>query len=328
MTARSDTSDRGAPPRGLARAVKDALGRPVVGYHPVSGGCIANAVRVDAADGPAAFLKWSAAADPAAATYPAEEDGLAALDKAGAVRVPRVLGLLETAEATGLLLEWLEPATPTRGGWRALGAALARLHRAPAGDSTGWASDNYIGTLPQPNAPAGSWAEFWWSRRIGPQAERAADTLGPLAARVPALKERLPELLEGAEGDGPSLLHGDLWSGNVRFTASGPAYPGLAAPGSSGPAPIGPADSPNGLEGALVDPSVYVGHREVDLAMTALFGGFPPEFRGGYEEVSPLAPGAERRQPAYQLYYLLVHVNLFGAGYLRGVARALGDLGV
>lgn len=297
--------------------MEGALGDAVAGYRRVGGGCIANALRVDGAGGPVAFLKWSPADDPAAATFEAERQGLGALAAAGAVRVPGVLGLLETPEATGLLLEWLEPAAPTPGAWRSLGAALARLHRAPAGEAAGWPSDNYIGPLPQANAPAGSWTAFWWSRRLRPQAELAAAALGPLGARVEALEGRLPELLEGAEDDGPSLLHGDLWRGNVRFTAGpGTARPGLPHHEAAG-------GQPGATEAALLDPSVYAGHREVDLAMAELFGGFPRAFHDGYGGEWPLAAGWERRRGVYQLYYLLVHVNLFGSSYLPGVARAL-----
>lgn len=301
--------------------MEDALGGAVSGYRAVSGGCIANALRVDDAGGPRAFLKWSPADDPASATFRAEREGLAALAEAGVVRVPRVLGLLETPAATGLLLEWLDPAAPAPGAWRALGSRLARLHRAPAAAEAGWPADNYIGPLPQANAPAGSWAGFWRSRRLLPQVERAAGTLGSLAARVDALADRLPELLEGAEEDGLSLLHGDLWSGNVHFTPA--ALAGRSEDGDRVAADVQFADP----EAALIDPSVYVGHREVDLAMATLFGGFPRPFDQGYRAEWPLAGGWARRRPVYQLYYLLVHVNLFGASYLQGVARALERVG-
>jgi fructosamine-3-kinase len=119
------------------------------------------------------------------------------------------------------------------------------------------------------------------------------------APRRWALRARLEELLHPAEADGPSLLHGDLWSGNVLATTSGPA---------------------------LVDPAAYFGHREVDLAMADLFGGFDGRFRQAYEAAWPLQPGYARRRDVYQLYYLLVHVNLFGAGYLPATKRTLRRL--
>ncbi|HEX8673749.1 MAG TPA: fructosamine kinase family protein, partial [Longimicrobium sp.] len=111
------------------------------------------------------------------------------------------------------------------------------------------------------------------------------------------LREALPRLLAAGEEDGPTLLHGDLWSGNVVATSRGPS---------------------------LVDPATYRGHREVDLAMTELFGGFGAEFYTAYEEAWPLRPGyQEERRAVYQLFYLLVHVNLFGGGYVARTAEAL-----
>jgi fructosamine-3-kinase len=155
----------------------------------------------------------------------------------------------------------------------------------------GWGSANYIGALPQDNTSAATWADFWRARRLEPQLRMARDR-----GRMPATRAAwdrlfaaLPGVLAAAEADGPSLVHGDLWSGNVLCTAGG--------------------------EPALVDPAVYRGHREVDLAMAELFGGFDREFHAAYREARPLADGYDGvRRPIYQLYYLLVHVNLFGGG--------------
>lgn len=281
-------------------------------YRRVSGGCIAHAARVDGPDGPLAFLKWSAAGDPAAATYRAEETGLGALAGAGAVRVPRVLARLAAADAAGLLLEWLPPRRADRVAWSRFGRALARLHRPLAGATAGWDADNFIGPLPQENALADGWGDFWWRRRLLPQLRRGRAASGSLGERVAALEARLEPLAaplaealdEAAEADGIALLHGDLWSGNVHFTE----------------------DGRGGVEAALIDPSVYRGHREVDLGMAALFGGFPDAFLDAYEAEASLLHGAERRRPAYQLYYLLVHVNLFGESYLAGTERAVDAL--
>ncbi|MEN8376916.1 MAG: fructosamine kinase family protein [Gemmatimonadota bacterium] len=313
-----------AVPPGLERAVREALAgaEPAdqgtradvpepLNFRAVSGGCIANALRVSAPGRSSAFLKWAPRGDPAAATFDAEAAGLEALAASGAVRVPGVLGRLEAEDGAGLLLEWLEPVRPGAGAWRALGRSLAALHGAdPPLGGPGWSADNFIGTLPQSNEPASDWAEFWWARRLQPQIEMAGAALGALAPRLDHLCEALPDLLSGIGEDGLSLLHGDLWSGNVLFTDA-------ADTGSAG----------DDCEGALIDPSVYVGHREVDLAMAELFGGFPPAFFEGYEGERPTLPGYADRRPVYQLYHLLVHVNLFGAGYLPGTARALEQIG-
>jgi fructosamine-3-kinase len=150
--------------------------------------------------------------------------------------------------------------------------------------------DNFMAGLPQANGAAASWAEFWRARRLEPQLElarRGGKSVGK-AAEWDRLMERLPELLAPAEADGPSLLHGDLWGGNVLAAPAGPA---------------------------LIDPAVYRGHREADLAMTELFGGFGDGFHAAYGEAWPLQPGYSVRRAVYQLWYLLIHVNLFGGGY-------------
>jgi protein-ribulosamine 3-kinase len=277
--------------RPPAEALESAAG--VVGVvrtlRPVGGGCVSQAAEV-VGGRERAFLKWSADVPPG--VFTAEADGLAALRAAArGLVVPEVLGCAASDAATGwILLEWLPSGVPGPTHWRELGAGLAALHRTRSG-GWGWERDGYIGSLPQVNAPAGGWAAFWAERRLEPQLRRATD-----AGERPGsgtewnrLFSRLPELLAPADAEGPSLLHGDLWSGNVMAVADG--------------------------RPALVDPATYRGHREVDLAMAELFGGFRREFRDAYEVAAPLAPGSERRLRVYQLYYLLVHVNLFGAGY-------------
>jgi fructosamine-3-kinase len=242
-------------------------------------------------DGRQLFLK-EAPANAAADLLETEAESLRRLAAAGAIRVPAVL-----AHGSGwLALEWLAPGRPEPGSWEALGRGLARLHRTQS-SGFGWDRDNYIGPLPQLNAEAASWSDFWVRHRLLPQLERAGSRLSEgTMAGFKRLLERLPELLQAAEEDGPSLLHGDLWSGNVIMNATGPA---------------------------LVDPSCYYGHREVDLAMAELFGGFPAAFHEAYAAEWPLRPGSGTRRPVYQLYYLLVHVNLFGSSYVAGTEATL-----
>ena len=261
----------------------------VAGATPVTGGCINAAARVELPSG-SAFLKWNP--DAPAGLFATEARGLEELRQAASeLRIPEVLDVWEH----GLLLEWLEPVAPQADHDARLGRWLALLHRAPP---AGGAQDNWIGPLVQSNSPAASWAEFWIMRRLEPQLQRARD-----AGRMPGqarewdgLFARIPELLAPAMADGASLLHGDLWSGNVLATTRGPA---------------------------LVDPAVYHGHREVDLAMAELFGGLSATALAAYTETWPLLPGHTERQPVYQLYPLLIHVNLFGSGYVAQAARVL-----
>jgi fructosamine-3-kinase len=260
---------------------------------PVAGGCISPSFRAVLDDGRTVFLKTAPAGAPAD-LMAAEAASLHALEATGAVRTPQVLG----EGVRWLALEWLEPAAATGGAWAELGRGLARLHRSRA-ESYGWSRDNFIGPLPQSNDATSSWSVFWAERRLLPQLERARAAFEiPVLRRFDELLAMLPALIGAAEEEGASLLHGDLWNGNVHMTAAGPA---------------------------LIDPGCYHGHREVDLAVAELFGGFPAEFHDAYAAEWPLLPGAARRRSVYQLYYLLVHVNLFGSGYVSGTERALSD---
>ena len=273
----------------------------VLGARAVGGGCISRGTALRTTRGDF-FLKWNRQADHR--FFGVEAEGLEALAASGSVRVPSVVAASGPGdEVAWLLLEWIEEGRAGRAGWIRLGRELAALHRHPgpgAPDARfGWGGDNLIGSLPQPNGWSGDWAGFWAERRIRPLARELRERGALSAAQasiVETVAERAGELLGPAATDGPSLLHGDLWSGNVLFARGG--------------APV------------LIDPAVYVGHREVDLAMADLFGGFSGAFREAYEDAWPLQPGHLRRRPAYQLYPLLVHARLFGGGYAASAVAA------
>ncbi|HEX2191004.1 MAG TPA: fructosamine kinase family protein [Longimicrobiaceae bacterium] len=291
-------------PEAVRRRVEARFGA-VRGARPVGGGCINPALRLELPDGPA-FLKYNG--DAPAGLFPAEARALAALRAAAGpeLRVPEVCAAFDAGEegAPGepgwILMEWIEPGPRGAGFDERLGRGLAALHRRAA-EPWGWEEDNFIGPLPQANAAAPTWAEFWRDRRLEPQLRHAREAGYAGDAREwERLLAGLPDLLAAAEEDAPSLLHGDLWGGNLLASAAG--------------------------EPCLVDPAAYRGHREVDLAMSELFGGFPPRFRAAYEEARPLLPGyREGRRAAYQLYYLLVHVVLFGGGYVARTRAALRE---
>jgi fructosamine-3-kinase len=249
--------------------------------EPVAGGCIHDCYRVTIGRS-SQFLKTNASER--ADAFAAEADGLAALRAAG-MRAPQPLGHGVAAGRAWLLLEYLD--LGGRKDFAALGRMLASGHRS-SGPGFGWRRDNYIGSTPQQNGWCDDWAEFWMQRRIQPQLQLAKRNGFDVASPDLSLLERYTPV--------PSLLHGDLWSGNAAFTDEGPV---------------------------LFDPAVYYGDREADLAMTELFGGFPREFYQAYNEAWPLEQGYQRRKHLYNLYHLLNHLNLFGGGYLRQVTATL-----
>jgi len=288
--------------------VAEAL-RPHVGVvrhaAAVGGGCIAHATRVETERG-RFFLKWGDGE--AGRTFEAEAAGLRLLGAAAGpdLVVPSVLAVQDAGEGPGfLLLGWLEPGRPGRSDWTRFGAALAALHRteAPRGEGGryGLGEDNWIGSKPQRNGWAASWPAFFGERRLRAQAAEVRRRGAWDAAwdrPLDRLVARLPEILP--EAPPPSVLHGDLWAGNALATADG--------------------------RFALVDPAVYVGHREADLAMTELFGGFDAAFYAGYRAAWPLEPGYEARREVYNLFHLINHLT-HGPGYAGAVERVLRRFG-
>ncbi len=258
------------------------------------GGCINNGGRLTTSHG-TYFLKWNDA-DKFPEMFKTEAKGLKLLAESKSMYIPEVIGAGEAGSYQFLVLEFIMASYRTQHYWRDFGIQLAMLHRNTS-LSFGLDHDNYIGSLPQHNSLHSSWIEFFIHNRLEAQlrlAERSALVDKSLLRNFETLYTKLPDLLATEK---PALLHGDLWSGNVMVNQHG-------APG-------------------LIDPAVYFGHREMDIAMTQLFGGFNPEFLQVYHEVFPLAPGVEDRLQIYNLYPLLVHVNLFGGDYLAQVNSIL-----
>jgi fructosamine-3-kinase len=261
----------------------------VTASRPVGGGCINNGARLETASGRTFFLKTNSRAP--ADMFAREAEGLDALQVSDGPRVPRPYLVGEQF----LLLEDLVPARRRQDYWQTFGRCLAALHN-HINPRFGFDHDNYIGSTPQPNAWMQDGYQFFAERRLLFQANLAGrrgllDSEGvrqveSLAARLPGLVPRQPA----------SLIHGDLWSGN--------------------------AVSDEGGAPAIIDPAAHYGWAEAELAMTALFGAFPPEFYQAYQEVHPLAGGFQTRFDLYNLYHLLNHLNLFGSGYL-GQVRAI-----
>ena len=281
----------------LRQKLAACLGATVSHSQAAVGGDINQAYVVQLADGRKLFVKTQAAALPG--LFPAEKHGLNWLAEARALRVPEVLHASD-ADALGpacLVLELIESGPPSPQYDERLGTGLAALHRAGAA-SFGLPRDNYLATLPQDNRARASWGELYAEQRIAPQVERGRRSGAwdaGLQTRLEQLIARLPQLVGPDEP--PARLHGDLWGGNVIRDALG--------------------------QPVLIDPAVYGGHREVDLAMMKLFGGFSARVFEAYHAAYPLDPEHHERVPLYQLYPLLVHVNLFGGSYVSGVERCI-----
>jgi fructosamine-3-kinase len=278
--------------------IEHALQSTITRMQSVGGGDINTATRIELADGRRAFVKTNLTAPKG--MFPAEARGLEWLAQTHAIRTPTVFAVCRT-EATGqaafLVLEWIPAGRPCHDFDEKFGQRLATLHRAGA-PCFGFDSDNFIGSLPQDNRSLPTWPDFLYLRRLEPQLKRAVSG-GKLDASAAGDFEKLANRLDDLfpHPEPPARLHGDLWGGNLYVDSEG--------------------------EPCLIDPAVYAGHREMDLGMMRLFGGFSAQVFDAYAECYPLAPGYEDRIALTQLYPLLVHVNLFGGGYAASVRSAL-----
>ena len=271
-----------------------------VGVTPVGGGSISRAWRLRG-ERHDYFIKTHAA--DFIENFSAEAEGLRALATAVSP-VPTFLTCGVTDATAFLVLEYLDLRPLDRAGGAFLGRQLAALHRV-TGEAFGWHRNNFIGATPQANDAHASWPHFFAQRRLLPQLGLA--TKCGMASELRAKGEALAERIGGLFIDYrplPSLLHGDLWSGNAAQLADGRAV--------------------------MFDPACYFGDREADLAMSELFGGFPESFYVAYREAWPLDHGYETRKPLYNLYHVLNHYNLFGDAYLgqarRMIERLLAEL--
>lgn len=258
-----------------------------------TGGCINNAVQLKTRSGDF-FLKWNEAVEED--MFAAESKGLQLLRSNGSLRIPEVLGSGKADGKSYLLLEYIDSHRPSGNYWQDLGYSLAQMHKERA-DQYGLDHSNFIGRLPQNNEPATHWADFFRDRRLQVQLGLAFYNRLVDEAFVKKFKSLYPKLPELLTNEPPALLHGDLWSGNVIVDELG--------------------------KPCLIDPAVYYGHREAELAFTELFGGFDRQFYSAYQEAGPLEPGYNERKEIYNLYPLMVHVNLFGTSYLNGVEKTL-----
>ncbi|MBX9852382.1 MAG: fructosamine kinase family protein [Cytophagaceae bacterium] len=259
----------------------------------LSGGCINNALKVNTSGGNF-FVKYNTADH--TSLFETEAMGLKLLKETQSLDIPEVITYGRSDAHIYLILEYIEPAPQSKPYWEDFGISLAGLHR-NSQSMYGLHFDNFIGSLRQNNKLTDDWISFFVNERLEPQIKMGIDS-GKIPSQVhqyfKSLYKLLPQILYS---ETPALLHGDLWSGNVMVNEKGNAV--------------------------LIDPAVYYGHREMELAFTTLFGGFDIDFYNSYMESFPLEDNFEERFEIYNLYPLLVHINLFGGGYLNSVVSIL-----
>lgn len=259
----------------------------------LAGGSINTAAKLMTEQG-AFFIKWNEVGK--IDMFESEVRGLELLRQTNCIHVPQAIATGQKEEKAYILLEYIDSAIAKPKFWEHFGFSLAQLHK-NSYPSFGLSHNNYIGSLPQNNELMDDGIQFFIEKRLRVQAGLAFYNhyiSEDLHKQFQRLYQQLPNLLPNEK---PALLHGDLWSGNYVIGKNGLA--------------------------TLIDPAVYYGNREAEIAFTRLFGGFEPRFYEAYQEAFPLEKGFEDRVEIYNLYPLLVHVNLFGSGYLGGVERTL-----
>jgi len=281
------------PPVALQAAIEGAVGSAVARMSAVHGGDFAAAYRVELADGTTLFAKTHSSPPPG--FFTTESAGLEWLRAADAVQVPRVVAVDDDQPAM-LLLEWVDIGRPSDSTDSEFGRSLAELHRAGA-PSFGREDRRTTGSRALPNDPCATWAEFYASRRLLPLARLARESRSLSGATIAALERLAGDLGRFDDGEPPARLHGDLWAGNRIVDVNGRSW--------------------------LIDPAAHGGHREFDLAMMRLFGGFGADCFAAYDDVHPLAAGWRERVSLHQIAPLVVHAIKFGGHYVDAATRAI-----
>ncbi|WP_090815644.1 fructosamine kinase family protein [Oribacterium sp. KHPX15] len=265
----------------------------------VHGGDANDAYKLCLSNGEALFLKSNSISN--ADLFRAEAEGVGALMSTGTIRVPHIYAYGKDDGYSFILMELIERSVPKKDFWEKLGTGLVAMHKADTSSFVtdgkyGLDKDNYIGTGKQKNTPNSSWIEFFSECRLRPQFELASRYFdGSFIRKINWILDNLDRFL--FEPEKPSLLHGDLWAGNFMSDETG--------------------------QPMLIDPAVYVGCSEADIAMTELFGGFDRKFYDAYFKAMGAIPGYEDRRDLYNLYHLTNHLNLFGSSYLSAVVRTI-----
>jgi fructosamine-3-kinase len=270
----------------IAAQISQATGQTFQVAHrrSVGGGSVNQSYAISQGER-AYFVKLNQASR--ASMFEAEALGLRRMADSRTVRVPEPICWGVVEQSAYIVLEWLDLGHGSQQAWEIMGRNLAALHRVVSSKGFGWERDNTIGFIPQINDWSSDWVEFFTQQRLGYQFELAKQR-GRRFPQQDRLLAAVPKILSGHQPH-PSLVHGDLWTGNAAITKHG--------------------------EPVILDPATYFGDREVDIAMSQLFGSFPASFYQAYHQAFPLEPGYAQRQTLYNLYHILNHFNQFGGGY-------------
>jgi fructosamine-3-kinase len=273
--------------------LKDILNIRIRNVQPVTGGDISSAYKIETS-GKIYFLKLNEASS--LNMFLKEVEALKIIATTNTINTPNVINVGSFENNSYLLMDFIESKTPSNQDMALLGEQLAQLHLKTS-DAFGFDTVNFIGTLPQSNKKHNKWVDFYIEERLLPQVETAIKRHLLSPVEVPDTNTMKLKTVVFFKDVKPSLLHGDLWSGNYLIATNGTPY--------------------------LIDPATYYGHSEVDIAMSLLFGGFSNAFYETYHQIIPRDSYTEARIELYQLYYLLVHLNLFGSSYYNSVKRIL-----
>lgn len=277
--------------------LENLLSEKIEIFEPVSGGDISKAYKIETSN-EFFFIKINTSTN-AFDMFQKEVKGLHLIKQTQTIKTPKVIAFNNFNQTTYLILEYIETKPPSTHDFRVLGEQMAKLHQCTS-ENFGLVTDNYIGRLKQSNSIKNNWLDFYVEERLNPQLVLATKK-GLLNEKecpsISRMKDRLSLYFEDIK---PSLIHGDLWSGNYLISNNGIPY--------------------------LIDPAVYFGHNEVDIAMTKLFGGFDNAFYESYHSIIPQDKHTPYRIEVYQLYYLLVHLNIFGSSYYGSVNTILKKL--
>ena len=280
--------------KNLIPIISEKLKEEIEFSKPLSGGSISSAYLINTTKSKY-FLKVNSASN-ALKMFHEEQRGLNAIKSTGTIAVPDVHFVDLFDKKAFILMDYIDSKRPDTSDYIRLGTEVANMHQIINSDF-GFSTDNFIGNLTQRNKKHTHWSDFYWSERISPQLQIALKE-GLLSFKEVPSKEQFSELIVSIASDvKPSLLHGDLWGGNYLISMDGTPY--------------------------VIDPAVYYGHSMVDVAMSQLFGSFSVEFYNSYHKIIEKPKYYTEQIDLYQLYYLLVHLNLFGKGYYSSVSTIL-----